>query len=167
VTGTISFHNRQRKRRLNTPSLRRRFEQFLNEWPTAHQTYDIGVYFVSETESARLNQEWLQHEGPTDVITFDYNARPDSSRKLRKGSRGSTVHETSLNGEIFICVEEAVRQAREFKTSWQEELVRYVIHGILHLCGFDDLKPNLRREMKRQENQLVRRWNRLSTLRAA
>ena len=47
-------------------------------------------------------------------------------------------------------------QAKKFKTSWQSELVRYVVHGVLHLLGHDDLKPDLRRKMKREENRLVR-----------
>jgi rRNA maturation RNase YbeY len=61
-----------------------------------------------------------------------------------------------LHGELFICVEDAVRQAREFGTNWQSELVRYAVHGVLHLLGYDDLKPDLRRTMKRAENRLVR-----------
>ena len=43
-----------------------------------------------------------------------------------------------LHGEIFICVDEAIRQARRFGTIWQSEIVRYLIHGVLHLLGFDD-----------------------------
>ena len=61
-----------------------------------------------------------------------------------------------LHGEIFICVDEAVVQARRFRASWQSELVRYVIHGVLHLRGFDDLHPAGRRKMKREEDRLLR-----------
>jgi probable rRNA maturation factor len=55
-----------------------------------------------------------------------------------------------------VCVVEAVLQARRFKTSWQSEIVRYIVHGVLHLIGHDDLKPQLRRRMKREENRLQR-----------
>jgi len=48
-------------------------------------------------------------------------------------------------------------QAKRFRSTWQSEIVRYVVHGILHLLGHDDLKPALRRRMKREENRLVRR----------
>lgn len=89
---------------------------------------------------ARVNQEFLQHEGSTDVITFDH------------GSSNQRLH-----GEIFISVPDAVKQAREFRATWQSELVRYIIHGLLHLRGHDDLQPAQRRVMKREENRLLRR----------
>jgi probable rRNA maturation factor len=61
-----------------------------------------------------------------------------------------------LHGELFVCVDEAVLQAKQFKTRWQSEIVRYIVHGVLHLRGHDDLEPDLRRKMKRAENRLVR-----------
>jgi rRNA maturation RNase YbeY len=61
-----------------------------------------------------------------------------------------------IHGELFVCVDEAVLQARQFGTSWQAEVVRYVVHGVLHLLGHDDLRPAARRTMKREENRLVR-----------
>ena len=61
-----------------------------------------------------------------------------------------------IYGELFICVDDAVSQAKQFRTRWQAEVVRYAVHGVLHLLGYDDLEPHMRREMKRQENRLVR-----------
>ena len=61
-----------------------------------------------------------------------------------------------MHGEIFISVPDAVQQAREFRTTWTEELVRYLIHGLLHLRGYDDLQPALRRVMKREEQRVLR-----------
>jgi probable rRNA maturation factor len=54
-------------------------------------------------------------------------------------------------------MDEALLQAKKFGVSWQSEVVRYVIHGVLHLLGHDDLRTDLRRTMKREENRLVRR----------
>lgn len=108
---------------------------------------ELGIVLVSAKEMASLNEKFLQHEGPTDVITFDYS----------EGSDG-------LTGEIFICVEEAERQAKEFKTSWQSEVVRYVAHGILHLAGHDDLRPAARKKMKQVEGRLVRELSRCFAL---
>jgi rRNA maturation RNase YbeY len=58
---------------------------------------------------------------------------------------------------LYICLDTAMAQAKQFGTTGQSELVRYVVHGVLHLLGYDDLQPDLRRKMKRVENRLVRR----------
>ena len=104
---------------------------------------ELSVVIVGAKESAAMNEKFLGHEGPTDVITFDYSEKP-----------------RQLHGEIFICIEEAAKQAKEFKTNWQSELVRYVVHGILHLIGHDDLKPSARKKMKTVEGRLVRELSR-------
>jgi rRNA maturation RNase YbeY len=62
-----------------------------------------------------------------------------------------------LHGEIFVCLDEAVSQARQFHTTWQSEVVRYVVHGVLHLLGYDDLDTRARRKMKKAEDALVGR----------
>ena len=105
---------------------------------------ELGIHLVGAREMARVNWQYLQHEGSTDVITFDHR-EPDGPNP-----------ELELHGELFICVDDAVAQARGFGTTWQSEVVRYVVHGVLHLRGYDDLKPVLRRRMKRAENRLVR-----------
>jgi probable rRNA maturation factor len=134
----ITLVNQQRDRSLDRPALRRLVESVLAE---RSQTADVVIHWVSRKRSAELNQQFLQHEGPTDIITFDYGSTADR-----------------LQGEMFICVAEAVRQAAEFRTDWRQELHRYVIHGLLHLRGFDDREPAVRRVMKREENRLVRRF---------
>ena len=53
-------------------------------------------------------------------------------------------------------MDEAILQARQFKTDWRSEVVRYVVHGVLHLLGHDDVRAAARRTMKREENRLVR-----------
>ncbi len=95
---------------------------------------------------ARVNWQFLRHEGSTDVITFDHGEQ----------SAVSSQRSAKLHGEAFICVADAVKQAREFKTTWQSEVVRYAVHALLHLLGHDDLRPAKRRLMKREENRLMR-----------
>ena len=133
----ITIANRQRTKKVNTRLLKQIAGELLAELKIAEA--DFGIALVSDKEMAQVNWQFLQHEGATDVITFDH----ESTR-------------TKLHGELFICVDVAVTQAKEFKSSWQSELVRYVVHGVLHLLGYDDLKPALRRKMKREENRLVR-----------
>jgi probable rRNA maturation factor len=118
-------------------------------WPEGN--LDLAVYVVGEPEMIGLNETFLRHKGSTDVITFDYADRAVSGHA--GGPRDTCP--ARLHGEIFVCVDEAVSQARRFRTSWQSELVRYVVHGVLHLLGHDDLERRARRRMKAKENRLL------------
>ncbi len=102
---------------------------------------ELGVLLVTAPEMRRLNETFVRHRGITDVITFDYSnpGRPEE-----------------LHGEIVICPDEARVQARRFRCSWQAELVRYLVHGVLHLRGYDDSQPAARRRMRQEEDRLVR-----------
>lgn len=140
----IEISNRQRVRKLNLRLLEQATATTLEELNIKEA--ELSIVLVGAKESAEMNEKFLGHEGATDVITFDYS----ETQKI-KGR---------LHGEIFICVEEAEKQAKEFKTSRQSELVRYVVHGILHLVGHDDLNPAARKKMKRVEGRLVRELSR-------
>lgn len=141
--------NRQRSRRINVRHLREIAMALLAELPRV-QSYELGLHLVGKREMARVNQMFLGHEGSTDVITFDHSESPASVK-----TRAVEIH-----AEIYICMDDAVRQAREFNATLQSELVRYVVHGVLHLLGYDDLKPAARRRMKLQENLWTRRLTR-------
>lgn len=131
--------NRQRGWRVDAAGLRVVVEDLLAGLPVAGD-WQLGLHLVGARAMAELNWRWLQHEGSTDVITFDH----------RETSAGP------LHGEIFICLDDAALQAREFGTRPPEELVRYAVHGVLHLLGYDDLDPASRRVMKREENRWVK-----------
>ena len=156
MSGTLSIRNRQRTRRINIPLLRRIALDVLHERLQV-AAFDLAIHLVAAPEMARVNWDFLKHEGSTDVITFDHSDEPlrVSSFPFR-GGRDNEQPDTRLHGELFICLDDAVTQAREFRTTWQSELVRYVIHGLLHLCGHDDVKPPARRSMKREENRLLK-----------
>lgn len=135
----IAITNRQRMQKINLPLLKKIAAAVLED--LAMKEADLGIVLVGAKEMASINEKFLGHEGSTDVITFDYAAK--SKRR------------NQLHGEIFVCVDVAGKQAKEFGASWQLEIVRYVIHGILHLTGHDDLQAVARRKMKREEGRLV------------
>jgi probable rRNA maturation factor len=154
----ITLANRQRTKKIQTRQLKEIVCALFGELNIAEA--QLGIHLVGAREMSRVNWDFLQHEGATDVITFDHGsvvgqASCLSSFKSQHDRRDACP--TILHGELFICVDVAVTQAKEFKSSWQAEVVRYVVHGVLHLLGYDDLKPHLRRKMKRAENRLVRR----------
>ena len=170
----LVLRNRQRTRAVNSPLLRRVTCLLLTDLLLVERC-ELAIHLVAAPEMARVNQQFLNHAGSTDVITFDYSSpmwggegdggwssrRPDS-----RAVRGSSSHLAErLHGEIFICIDDAVKQARQFRTPWQSELVRYLIHGVLHLVGYEDLTSVGRRVMKREENRLLRMLSRQFSLR--
>jgi probable rRNA maturation factor len=143
----IVIANRQRIRRLDRKVAREIAEWILGEMDVKQA--ELGLHFVTAKEMARVHVQFMGIEGSTDVITFDHGSAPPAR----------------IHGEIFISVEDAIAQAREFGTTWQREVARYVAHGILHLLGFDDLQANARSKMKRVENRLVAAMERRFRLR--
>jgi probable rRNA maturation factor len=141
---SLSIANRQRSHRINLSFLRSVMASLIDELHQIEQG-DLSICVVGETEMTRLNETYLKHQGSTDVITFDYREDSDSAKRS-----------ASLQGEIFVCLDEALVQARRFGTDWQTEMVRYVVHGILHLLGYDDHGAVKRRKMKREENRLLK-----------
>jgi len=142
----VSVSNRQRAVPVNAARLQEMGQWLLGrcrEWGEG----DLGVRLVGSREMAVLNQRHLGHEGSTDVLTFDYAA----TGFPRESSEGSI-----LRGELVICPEVARRQAASFGTRWEAELARYLIHGILHLLGYDDLESGARRRMKQAEDRWLR-----------
>lgn len=100
------------------------------------QTLEIN--FISGEEIQVINKSYLEHNYTTDIITFNYS----TTVKL-------------LDGEIFISVDDAKQNAEKFKVSLSDELVRLIIHGILHLLHFDDKTADDKKIMKRMENKLL------------
>jgi probable rRNA maturation factor len=138
----ISVSNRQRVRKLAVRWVKEIAVATLAELKI--ERAELGIVLVGAKEMASLNEEFLGHEGATDVITFDY--------RTESGVYGREIH-----GEIFVCIPEAERQAKIFGTQWRAEVVRYMVHGILHLTGYDDLQPAARKIMKRAEERLMRK----------
>ena len=142
----VQLRNHQRARRINIRALREITKALLDD-ELELDTYEVAIHLVNARKMAGLNEQFLQHSGSTDVITFNY----------REGYSEAGSEPLDLAGEIYISVPDALKQAREFSTDWREEIVRYIIHGILHLRGYDDLESAKRRIMKREENRLTRR----------
>jgi len=138
----IVIANRQRTKKINARLLKRIIVGLFADLKIAKA--ELGINLVAAPEMTLVNETFLQHAGSTDVITFDHSS---AECRLRK---------SEMHGELFVCVDEAILQARRFKTDWQSEVVRYVIHGVLHLLGHDDRRVAARRKMKREENRLVR-----------
>ncbi|MFC1499532.1 rRNA maturation RNase YbeY [Candidatus Zixiibacteriota bacterium] len=106
---------------------------------------EVDIVFCGDDRIAELNREWLDREGPTDCIAFD----------LRE-EKVSTLAE----GELYIDLSQAERQAPDFGVTLDEELRRLVIHGLLHLLGYTDTgSPAEADLMKERQESLVSAWS--------
>lgn len=100
----------------------------------------ITFVFCSDEYLHRLNTQYLQHDTYTDVITFPY-------------SEGEEVE-----GDIFISVDRVRENAQAFQSTFEGELLRVMVHGVLHLCGYRDKEEEDRLEIREKENQYLRFW---------
>jgi rRNA maturation RNase YbeY len=98
---------------------------------------EIAYIFCDDAKILEVNKTYLQHDYFTDIITFDY------------------CEGVVLNGDIFISLDTVRTNAQEFGVTFENELHRILIHGILHLCGQEDKTPEARLEMTRKENEAL------------
>jgi len=101
---------------------------------------DVSIALVDDPSIHALNRRHLEHDWPTDVITFPLS-EPD---------------EPCLIGELVVSAEMAKTTAERAGTNPRDELALYVVHGLLHLCGYDDLDDGDRILMRRREDEILR-----------
>ena len=98
---------------------------------------DISIVLCSDKYILDINKKHLQHDYYTDIITFDY-------------SEGDTI-----SGDLFISVDTVAANSAKYGITVGEELMRVIIHGILHLCGYKDKKVEEEKEMRAKENHYL------------
>ncbi len=98
---------------------------------------DIAYIFCDDARILEVNRKFLSHDYFTDIITFDY-------------SRGRLI-----SGDMFISLDTVRSNAELFSQSYDAELLRVIIHGVLHLCGINDKGPGEREIMEMNENQAI------------
>lgn len=130
--GKVVVSNRQRRLKINTQLLAEIAERALELLPAA--AAHLSIVLVSDSMIAKLNAQYHATPAATDILSFDYG----------KG-----------RGELIISVEHAIGQAKRFRSTPARELVLYVIHGILHLHGYNDTTPRHRVRMRAGERRLL------------
>jgi len=135
----IEIANQQSTLPLDEERLRQAVEMILADAHVAQATISLAV--VDDPTIHQLNREYLQHDYATDVLSF----------LLERD-------EQSLEGEIIVSADTAAECAAPFGWSAEDELLLYVVHGTLHLVGYDDTRPDLRREMRRRERTCLARF---------
>jgi len=135
----VTITNRQKLLRLHRPDLQALTRHVLATEGFRHA--EISLAFLDDARIAELNERFLHHAGPTDVLTFHFSQ-----------------DDQPLAAEIVISVETAVRESRRRRLQPEDEVRLYLIHGLLHLCGFGDLTLAQRRRMHHRQRSLLQAW---------
>ena len=98
---------------------------------------DVAYIFCNDEKILEVNREYLQHDYYTDIITFDY------------------TEENVISGDLFISLDTVLSNSEQLGVSYEQELRRVIIPGILHLCGIDDKGPGEREIMEEHENRAL------------
>lgn len=129
---TVAVRNRQRRHRVPTARLRLLASQVARRLRLRHR--ELSIALISDGAMTQLNARYHGGTGSTDILTFDYGEA----------------------AELVISVDRALAHARRFCTTPRRELARYVVHGLLHLAGWDDQTAAARRRMRAAERRLLR-----------
>jgi probable rRNA maturation factor len=129
--------------------------RFAMEQMKVHPLTELSIILVDTEAMSALHEEWMDEEGPTDVLSFPMD-------ELRPGSwRGAEHHEEDelpILGDIVLCPSVAAAQADTAGHSAADELHLLTVHGVLHLLGYDHAEPEEEREMFRLQGELLEQW---------
>ena len=101
---------------------------------------ELSIIFTSNEHLLLLNRDYLNHNYFTDVITFDYS------------------EEETVSGDIFISIDQVRENAKIFQAEVEDEIRRVMVHGVLHLIGFNDSTEEEKRVMQKMENEALHLW---------
>ena len=102
---------------------------------------DINYIFCDDEYLLQINEQYLNHDTLTDIISFDYSV-------------GNELH-----GDIFISVERVADNAIDYKVTFDEELKRVLVHGVLHYCGYKDKTDQDEEIMRKKENEKIQMFH--------
>ena len=120
----------------NTEELRK-----LLLYVSVHEGYTLSQFyyhFVSAEEITRINKKHLSHDYVTDVITFDYS------------------RDKELKAEAYICPQEVKSNAKKYSQTTENEMVRVLVHALLHVCGHDDKADESKLKMRKKEDLYIK-----------
>lgn len=103
---------------------------------------EVSIHFVSKDDIAKLHEEYFDDPSPTDCITFPIDSQDDDTGY-------------KVLGDVFVCPEVAYEYSQAYLTSFDEEVSLYIVHGLLHLLGFDDIEEDDRDMMRKQEKECL------------
>ena len=124
---------------------KRKLSAFLDKLISKHlkniKKIQLQYIFCDDSYLLAMNQQFLNHDTLTDIITFDMSEQEDE-----------------VTGEIYISIDRVAENAKKFSVAYKDELHRVIFHGALHLCGFKDKKTADKEEMRKQEDKCLKEY---------
>ncbi len=137
---SVHLINRQKQVVVSRSGLRRLLEAVMVE--ELGRPTEVNVLVTDDQEIAELNERFLGHRGPTDVLSFGLEEEEgDEERSL---------------GDVAVSAETAAREGPKHGNSAEEELALYAVHGLLHLLGYDDQEASARQKMWKRQEEIMK-----------
>jgi probable rRNA maturation factor len=151
----LEISNRQKHVRIGTAYIRKVARAVLAAEEVAAAR--ISVALADNATVRRVNREYLAHDYDTDVLSFLFESvsDPKAATHRSRGAARPRGFGCRIDGEVLASAEMAVQMAEQFGWSPRDELTLYLVHGLLHLCGYDDLSPRERRIMRDRERAVL------------
>ncbi len=131
----ITFHNEGLSPSINITRVSKWLSFCIND--LGYTLGELSIIFCNDEYLLDINKNYLNHDYYTDIVTFNYNVLKN------------------INGDLFISVDRVKDNANSFNENFNVELFRVIIHGVLHLCGFNDKTTNEQKEMRQKENHYL------------
>lgn len=136
----LSFNNQLKTVKLPSAKLIREWLFYAAKQESIN-TFTLSYILVDKNTILQMNGQYLNHHYYTDIITFNYSQNND------------------LQGEIYISLETVAENANRFSVTFTQEFLRVVIHGFLHLCGYDDKTEKQKKLMRAKEDYYLSKWD--------
>lgn len=136
----INFHSESIDFKVTTPIKTKRWLKSVIE-TEGFELGEINYIFCNDEYLHKINVEYLDHDTLTDIITFD-----------------NSEDEELIEGDIFVSIERIKDNANDFKTSFEHEFRRVIVHGVLHLCGYYDKTDEDEKQMRAKEDHYISLW---------
>ena len=143
-SGAINFHSQNIKFSLKNKSAIRKWILSVIE-KEKHSSGEINYIFCEDKYLFSLNKKYLKHNTLTDIITFDYSTINHQPLTINH-----------ISGDIFISIPRVKENAKKYNFSFEKELHRVMIHGVLHLCGYKDKTPKEKTTMRQKEEEFLK-----------
>ncbi len=136
----INFHSESIDFKVANPIKTKRWLKSVIE-DEGFKLSEINYIFCDDEYLHKINVEYLDHDTLTDIITFD-----------------NSEDEMLIEGDIFVSIERITDNAKDFKTSFEHEFRRVIVHGVLHLCGYYDKTDEDEKQMRDKEDHYINLW---------